>query len=174
MIAKLKKKSALLVIDPQNYFMSGRYTRHLPNKIRGLIETDGTFDFVVFTKFVNSGKTGFSRILNWKKCMKGRDIEIVDELRSFSNAKNTFIKDTYSPFKKRRFVEFLKSRKIGTLYIAGTDTDACVLSTAMDAFDLGFCPIVLGKFCASHSGLARHRQALGLLGALIGKKSVVA
>lgn len=128
---------------------------------------------MIFTKFVNGPETGFSRILKWKKCTGGRDIGIVDELKPFSSAKNTFVKDTYSPFKRRRFVEFLKSRRIGTLYIAGTDTDACVLSTATDAFDLGFRPIVLGKFCASHSGPARHRQALGLLKALIGRESVV-
>lgn len=167
------EKTALLVIDPQNYFMSGRHTRHIPKKIRALIENDGRPDFVIFTKFVNSRKTGFSRILKWKKCMGGRDIEIVDELKPFSNGKNTFVKDTYSPFKNAAFVKFMKARKIGTVYIAGTDTDACILSTAMDAFDLGFCPIVLEKFCASRSGLARHKQALGLLRALIGKNSVV-
>lgn len=168
----MEKKRALLVIDPQNYFMSGPHTGHLPKKIRGLIETGGKFDFVVFTKFVNGRKTGFSRILKWTKCMGGRDIEIVDELKSFSNGKNTFVKDTYSPFKNAAFVKFLKARKISTVYIAGTDTDACILSTVMDAFDLGFCPIVLKKFCASHSGPARHKQALGLLRALIGKNSV--
>lgn len=168
----MNKKDALLVIDPQNYFMSGPDTGHLPKKIRGLIE-NGKFDFVVFTKFVNSRKTGFSRILKWKKCMGGRDIGIVEELKPFSNRKNTFLKYTYSPFKNAAFVEFLKARKIGTIYIAGTDTDACILSTAMDAFDLGFRPIVLKNFCASHSGLARHRQALGLLKALIGKTSVM-
>lgn len=168
-----KKKTALLVIDPQNYFMGGRRTGHLPKKIRGLIENDGKFDFVVFTKFVNGPKTGFSKILGWKKCMGGWDIGIVEELKPFSNGKNTFVKDTYSPFKTAAFVKFLKARKIGAIYIAGTDTDACILSTAMDAFDLGFRPIILGKFCASHSGPARHRQALGLLRALIGKNSVV-
>lgn len=166
------KKTALLVIDPQNYFMSGPYTRRLPGKIRGLIENE-KFDFVVFTKFVNNGKTGFSRILMWKKCTGGRAIEIVKELKPFSNVKNTFIKDTYSPFKNARFVKFLNGMGIGTIYIVGTDTDACILSTAVDAFDLGFQPIILKDICASHSGPARHRQALGLLKALIGKNSVV-
>ncbi len=169
----MKKKDALLVIDPQNYFMDGPHTRHLSMKIRGLIE-NGKFDFVIFTKFVNSRKTGFSKILKWKKCMGGRDIGIVEELKPFSSGKNTFLKDTYSPFKNAAFVKFLKARKIVTIYVAGTDTDACILSTAMDAFDLGFRPIILKNFCASHSGLARHRQALGFLKALIGKKSVMA
>lgn len=43
----------------------------------------------------------------------------------------------------------------------------------VDAFDLGFRPIVLHKFCASRSGPVRHKWALGLLRAIIGKKSVI-
>lgn len=82
------KKTALLVIDPQNYFMSGPYTRRLPGKIRGLIENE-KFDFVVFTKFVNSGNPGFSKMLRWKKCASGRDIGIVEELKPLSNGRNT-------------------------------------------------------------------------------------
>lgn len=171
MPAMMAKKTALLVIDPQNHFMSGPNTRHLPKLILGLIE-NGKFDFVIFTKFVNGRKTGFSKILKWRKCMGGRDTEMVGELKPFSNGKNTFVKDTYSPFKNRRFVRLLKKRRVGVLYIAGTDTDACILATAIDAFDFGLRPIILSKFCASHSGQERHREGLKILAGILGKESI--
>ena len=63
----------------------------------------------------------------------------------------------------------LPTRKIiGKIFIAGIDTDMCVLKIAMDVFDIGIEPIVITDCCASTAGLQAHLAGLAVLSRNIG------
>ena len=71
-------------------------------------------------------------------------------------------KDTYSAFQSSPLAESLISRGVKTVYIAGLQTDKCVVANALAAFDSGFDVVVVRDACATRS-LARQEQALALL-----------
>lgn len=160
-------KSALIVIDVQNYFVNEK-TKGLPNKIANFIEKN-KFDFVLFTQFVNKDNSNFVKLLNWEKCFSSPDIDIHKTLRRFSTSKNTFKKTAYSMFKAEGFTDFLKKNNIGILSVCGIDTDSCVLASAYDAFDLGYQLKVIKKLCQSHSGEEYNSAAVRIINKSIQK-----
>ena len=141
---------ALIVIDVQNYFLN-EYTKDLPRKIANFIAKN-KFDFLIFTKFVNSKDSNFYRFFKWKKCFLKEETEIAEGLLTFTNKNNVFVKHTFSAFKNKKLIAFLRKNKIKEVYLCGTDTDACVLASAYDAFDLGFYVYTLKELCSSCNG----------------------
>ena len=147
-------KTALIVVDIQKYFIKGQ-TKHLPKKIKDYI-IENKFDFIAFTKFINNKKSNFAKSLGWYRCRGSPDTDIPRQLLKFARPSNVFEKSTFSAFKNKKLVNTLRQRRIKRLYICGTDSDACVLASAFDAFDLGFEIIVLKDLCASCNGNRYH------------------
>lgn len=169
-IKRINMKTALIVIDVQNYFIN-KHTMHIPQKISDYISKhEKDFDFVLFTKFVNKIDSNYVKLLNWKKCFSSPDTDISEELSKFIDEKNVFVKTAYSAFKSREFSDFLRKNKIKRIFICGIDTDACILATAFETFDLGYDVKILKNLCASHSGKNFHEYALKLMRKNIFKK----
>lgn len=143
-------KSALIVVDVQNFFVNEN-TKDIPNKISTYIDHN-EFDFLAFSKFVNNENSNYFKLLNWKKCTNSPDTDIHNKLVKFINNDNVFEKASYSIFKAKNFTDFLKNNQITKLYFCGIDTDACILASAYDAFDLGFDFEIITDLCFSHSG----------------------
>ena len=59
------------------------------------------------------------------------------------------------------------------MFICGIDTDCCVLTTAVNLFEVGIRPIVLTQYCASNGGESSHQAALTCMGRLIGSHHLV-
>jgi len=154
-------KNALLIVDVQKFFIN-KFTRDVPKKIASFIES-GKFDFILFSRFINSENSNFVKFLNWQKMLSSPDIDIVPELEKFVTKENVFEKSSFSVFKSKNFLEFLKENKIKKLYICGFDTDGCVFSTVIEAFDLGFDVKILEDLCASHHGREYHQNAIKIL-----------
>ncbi|MBI2079609.1 cysteine hydrolase [Candidatus Micrarchaeota archaeon] len=150
-------KIALIVIDVQNYFIN-RNTEHLPEKIARFIGSN-KFDYILFTQFVNHSKSNFAKMLGWEKCNSSPAIDIHSALVNYVKKKNTFTKDTLSAFKSEELKKFLKKNKVEEVYLCGTDSEACVLSSAFEAFDLGFRVHILKELCASTNGKEFHEYA---------------
>ncbi len=129
-------RTALIVLDTQNCFITDK-TKFLPQKIKKHIETQ-KYDFIIFSKFINSESSNFVKKLNWNKCKKSPDIDIVNELSEIALKNHIFEKSTYSIFKSKEFVDFLSQNKISKLFFCGLDLDACVLASAFETFDLEF------------------------------------
>lgn len=142
--------TALIIIDVQNFFMN-EHTKHLPPRILKFVSKNN-FDFVLFTKFVNSPGSSFSKNLGWNYCSSAPETDIAFPLSKLSIKQNTFEKNTFSAFKSKRLLSFLEKNSVGTVFLCGTDSEACVLSSAFDAFDLGFKVKVLKESCASCNG----------------------
>lgn len=143
-------KTALVVIDLQNYFVQD-LERSKIARIVSLIE-ENNFNYVVFTKFINKKSSNFFRKLNWKKCANPAETNICEELFKFVTSKNVFEKNTYSVFKSKKFVDFLRNKKINKIFLCGVDVDACILASVFEGFDLGFDVEVLDKLSFSRSG----------------------
>lgn len=152
-------KKALIVIDVQNYFMN-EHTHELPKKIAMHLENN-SYDTVAFTKFVNSPNSSFQKIFGWKKCANPPEIDIVPELQE--HAQNIFEKNGFSAFKSSKLLTFLHQNDIQEVYLCGTDTEACVLASALEAFELGFHVHVLHELCASHHGQTFHNYGKSIL-----------
>lgn len=161
-------KTALIVTDMQKGFIN-QLTSFLPNKIKDLINKK-LFDYVIFTKFINYADSPYEKLIGYKGMKNNEETEIVDELKDEANI--IFEKRTYSPF-TAELEAFLKEKNIEKLFFVGVDTNACVLAGAMNAFDKRFIPFVLADYCASHSGLFLHKEALDNLRVLIGKNQVI-
>lgn len=162
-------KSALIAIDVQNYFVNDK-TKNLPRKIADFIEKN-KFDFVLFTQFVNRRDSNFVELLNWKKCFSSPDIDIHPTLIKFITPENTFKKSSYSIFKAKGFIDFLKKYNISKLFLCGIDTDSCVLASAYEAFDLGYKVEVIKKLCQSHSGKDYNSAAVRIIDKSIQKEN---
>lgn len=131
-------KSLLIVIDVQKGFIND-FTKDIPKEIKNHLTTNSdNYDFIAFTKFINKPSSKFVRHLNWKGCMKPEEIEIVDELKNFTNKKNLFEKETYSAFKSKELMNFIENNSISQIFLCGLNIDACVLASAFEGFDLGF------------------------------------
>lgn len=161
-------KTALIVTDMQSGFMN-EHTIHLVSRLKYLLEQN-LFDYIIFTQFINHPKTFYEKLVNFTKLRISPEIDIVKELKPYVNY--LFKKNNYTPF-TMNFENFLKQNHIKKLYFAGVDTNVCVLLGAADAFNKGYVPVVLGYYCASHSGVEFHRFGLKNLEKIIGKKQVV-
>jgi len=154
-------KTALVVIDVQNYFVNSK-TKELPKKIANHIQKSN-YDFVLFTQFINKKDSNFFKLLNWRKCTSSPEIDIHPTLIKFTNSKNTFKKSTYSIFGAKGFTRFLQKNKVSRIFLCGIDTDSCILASAYDAFDLGYHIKILEEFCLSHSGKDFHSAAIKII-----------
>ena len=129
-------RTALIISDLQNCFITDK-TISLPQKIKKHIESQ-KYDFIIFSKFINTENSNFVKKLNWTKCKIYPEIDIVSELSEIALKNHTFEKNTYSIFKSKEFVDFLSQNKISKLFFCGLDLDACILASAFEAFDSGF------------------------------------
>lgn len=163
-------KTALVVIDVQNYFVNDK-TKELPKKIANYIEQNN-FDFILFTQFVNQKDSNFIKLLHWEKCFSGPDTNIDLKLKKFVTKDNLFKKTSYSIFKSPTFMKFLKNHNIKKLFLCGIDTDSCVLASAFDAFDLGYEVHVLKELSSSHSGQSFHDTAIKIINKSIQKDKI--
>jgi nicotinamidase-related amidase len=155
----------LLVVDVQAGFIND-FTHHIPQRIARLVEREN-YTFVLFTQFVNSPEGPYTRLLNWQGCQDDSDTELAAELKSFADANLVFTKPGLCGLPEA-LINFLNEHQIQQVFVAGIDTDMCVLKIAMDLFDRSIEPIVLTDCCASTAGLQAHLAGLAVLSRNIG------
>lgn len=162
-------KTALLVIDCQNYFFDPASPAYLPaskiilsrvNKLIALAQIRNWL--VVFTIHGPSYSPGNLMLGKWRHSPKGRQCEIHQDLNVPGKAK-IIHKQHYSAFMGTQLQEMLKRRDIKRVVLCGAMTHLCVDTTARHSFMLGFQPVIVRDACCSKSQ-ALHRAALQALG----------
>ncbi|MBR8837977.1 MAG: cysteine hydrolase [Stigonema ocellatum SAG 48.90 = DSM 106950] len=161
-------KSCIFVIDVQNGFIR-ESTEHVVKRIESLLN-QSIFDFVVFTRFLNTLDSPWVKFLNWQHLISEQERKLADPLQPF--AKVVFDKYTYSSVNQET-IAFLKRNKIDTVFICGIDTDCCVMETAVDLFEQLIHPYVLTHYSASNGGQESHEAAIRVLSRLIGRNNVI-
>lgn len=160
------EKDLLLVIDLQNEFINS-CTKPLVGKIKNLLQIKN-FDFVVFTRFVNSTNNPTFARLGWKGCMDEESIKICVDTTNYP----VFNKTTYSAY-NNELVSFLRQNNIGKIYLCGVDADCCVLVTAMNLFENGYNIYVLKEYTYSTQGNVTKNCAFDILGRSIGVNCLI-
>jgi nicotinamidase-related amidase len=90
--------------------------------------------------------------------------ELVDPLKPLASQRSAKVveKHTYDAFFETELRGFLRFHQIDTLYIAGVETNLCVLCTALSALTNGFRTVIL-EDCVATSRPALHAPALQII-----------
>ncbi len=155
----------LLVVDIQEGFVND-YTRHIPKRVETLIQR-GSFDPILFTRFINTESGPYHRFIGWHACQDEPETNLTPEMAALAREEHVFTKPGYAGMPED-LTEYLRNNEIERITIVGIDTDMCVLKIAMDIFDLNIEPIVLVDCCASTAGLQAHLAGLAVLARNIG------
>jgi nicotinamidase-related amidase len=78
-------------------------------------------------------------------------LELVDELARFAPPAIVVDKSRFSAFAAPRLAEVLNACEADTLILSGTETDVCVLATALGAVDRGYRVIIVEDAICSSS-----------------------
>lgn len=135
------KKTGLLVIDMQNYFLSKASDAFLEDAaniiapIKRLIEKAET---TIFTRHIDKEDDNDIMFRWWGMRILEKD-KLSEIISDFDNKAGKIIKkNRYSAFYNTELEEFLKKKGIEQIIITGVMTHLCCETTARDAFMRGF------------------------------------
>ena len=161
-----ERKGILLAVDMQNGFLTTPETEEV---VTNVVDNADLFDQVWATRFFNRNPN-FSRQVNWDEMVSGPETELDSSLTPFVS--KTFDKPSYSP-PADDLIQALQNEGITTVAVAGVDTDACVMDTALELFDAGIETYVVSDGSASSGGTEYHEAGIKLLERNIGEDYVV-
>jgi len=198
-----RDNTAILIIDPQNDcateggaldkigWKAWRYIRESGSvdNIISIVEASRKLKLpVIWTRFLR--KKGFTdarpgsleeaMLKFYASAVPGLweegtwDVELIDEVLEVKRPEDLVLdKPASSAFIGTVLERFLRNWKIEVLIIGGYYTGMCVESTARDAFDLGYMPIIVGDACMDHgpdkeTALQVHKSCLDRLDGRLG------
>ncbi|MFI2561892.1 cysteine hydrolase family protein [Nocardia farcinica] len=170
-------KAALLVVDVQNGFVN-EFSAHVVPVIADLATRwSRTGRPTVFTRYWNYAGSPWERLIGWKALYGPPETDIVAELGSLTTAPGAHILDkTVYTALTPDGLRLLRTLGVTDLVVCGIATDACVLKTALDAFEHGYTPWVLRDAVASnatrHRAAEIHESALLHISRLVGAQQV--
>lgn len=131
------------------------------------------FDEVVATYFMNYNNI-YEQLMDWERLKSNEDKAIISELQQYID--EDFHKNLYSCVSPN-FIQMLCQLNDGVypekLFIAGVDTDCCVLKMMVDLFENNIRPIVLTSYCYSNDREEFHKSGIMCMKRLIGDKQLV-
>ena len=86
-----------------------------------------------------------------RQSLAGSQLDLVPELARYVPPAAVVDKSTYSAFFRSRLARFLVQKQVRTVVITGAETDVCVLSTALDAVNIGFHVVIVEDALCSSS-----------------------
>jgi nicotinamidase-related amidase len=85
-----------------------------------------------------------------RQVLDASELDLVPELARLIPPATIVDKSTYSAFFRSPLAEWLRERRVRTIVVSGAETDVCVLSTVLDAVNIGFrVVIVQDALCSS-------------------------
>lgn len=171
--SETKMKNILLLIDMQVGFTQDPVTNQLVHKTKELLDQQ-LFDTVIATKFVNAKNSIYEQLMNWTDCSTEQEIAIRSELLPYISETTTkTIYSCVSPNFLQRLCQINDGNYPKKIFLAGVDTDSCVLKTAVDLFENNIRPIVLTDFCYSSGGQKFHDAGIVCMQRLLGEKQLI-
>lgn len=144
-----------------------RVARHIGN----LLERE-EYDAVIATKFTNVKGSSYDKLLNWQGMLEDKDKELLPIVEQYSDC--IISKCSYSCVNVN-FIQSLVALCDGLpeeVTIVGVDTDACVLATAIDLFEMGIRPVIIEDCVYSSGGEKYHDAGMLLLKRSIGENQI--
>lgn len=158
----------LVVVDLQKGFLRNGCQDTL-NKIEKAAQSS-YFDHIIATRFLNHPDSHFEKYLGWRGLSKVEEQIIASDI-VIKKAQIVFDKDSYS-FLNTSFLNLLQNCAYGKLFLAGADTDACILKSAFDCFEMGLDFCVIEDCCFSSGGKTMHDYAIQIMKRSLGLKQV--
>ncbi|MGV9639309.1 cysteine hydrolase family protein [Nocardia rhamnosiphila] len=171
-------KAALLVVDVQNGFVN-EFSAHAVPVIVDLATRWAQADRpAVYTRYWNYTGSPWERLIGWRALYGPPETDIVEELEVLADAPGSHLLDkTVYTALTAEGCDLLRRLDVTDLVICGIATDACVLKTALDAFEFGYTPWVVRDAVASNATRHRaseiHESALLHISRLVGAGQVV-
>ena len=159
--------AALLLIDVQRGFVSGE-TEHAVPRIRELLNLP--FGTVIATKFVNVPGSPYRELMGWTGMGSPPGTDLLDFVEERADV--VIEKHLYTAVGDR-LLALLEERGADMVYIAGFDTDCCILKNAEDLFERGIPCRVLMHYTASNGGPASYEAARSVLMRSIGSACII-
>jgi nicotinamidase-related amidase len=122
----------------------------------------------VFTRFITPERAD-ERPGRWRRyfekwqcatraVLPAAQLDLVPALQRFVPPARVIDKPAYSAFTGSALASLLSDKGVGTVVVTGSETDVCVLSTVLDAVDLGFRVVIVedalcSSFDAGHDAL---------------------
>lgn len=167
-------KNILLIIDMQNGFISNEMTKRALKSIEELAAS-GIFDGTIAAKYINYPHSPLIRFMKWDGFLTEKEQELaggIDDL-----ADRIVEKPGYSAC-NADLSQALRELNDGELpkyiFVAGVDTECCVLDTVTDLFECGIRPVVLASYCGSSGGEKYHKAGILCMHRSIGETNVFA
>jgi nicotinamidase-related amidase len=160
-----------LCIDMQNIFARGGIweTPWMEGVLPAIVDITARFTArTVFTRFITpldaEDRPGrWRRYFTKWKCatrseLPAEQLELIPALRRFAPPATVIDKPAYSAFAESALASFLQNKHVSTVIVTGAETDVCVLSTVLDAVDLGLRVVIVedalcSSFDAGHDAL---------------------
>jgi nicotinamidase-related amidase len=164
-------KNVLVVIDLQEGFINDN-TIKVANNIQFLLHSENYYA-VIATKFTNMPGSSFDSFLGWTGMMEEEEKALLPFVEEYADI--IVNKCSYSCVKNANFIQSLVAF-CGSLpeevTLVGVDTDACVLATAIDLFEMGIRPIIIEDCVGSSGGDECHEAGMLILKRSIGKEQI--
>lgn len=164
-------KNILILVDMQNGFTKCQQTNDLTKKIESIL---CLFDEVIATQYINYDNSIYENLMSWSQLKNDDEIAIRAELQPYIT--EVFPKSLYtcvSPNFIQRLCQLNDGSYPTKIFIAGVDTDCCVLKIATDLFESNIRPIVLTEYCHSNGGEEFHQSGILCMKRLLGDKQLV-
>ncbi|HEU5048220.1 MAG TPA: isochorismatase family cysteine hydrolase [Rickettsiales bacterium] len=156
----------LIIVDAQKGFIT-QCSSHVLEKLNTL---QHQFKHVIFTKFYNPDPLPFRNILDYQKLTPGHsDTDLALTAREDA----VIIERPLYTCATQELCEYLTRLQAREVYVCGVATEACVLKTVIDLFELNIRPYVIEDICASDQGEHYHNIAIELMKKLVGKEQVI-
>jgi nicotinamidase-related amidase len=171
-------KAALLVVDAQNGFVNEHSAHAIPVILDLATRWAATGRPTVFTRYWNYAGSPYETLIGWRALYGPPDTDIVDVLVPLTTRAGAHMLDktTYTALTDESLA-LLGELDVTDLIICGIATDACVLKTALDAFERGYVPWVVRDAVASnatrHPAQEIHDSALLHISRLVGAGQLV-
>ncbi|MGK8491868.1 isochorismatase family protein [Nocardia asiatica] len=172
------ENSVLLVVDAQNGFVNQHSAHAVPVIADLATRWAETGRPTIFTRYWNYEGSPWEKLIGWRALYGPPETDIVNDLIPLTTRANAYTLDkTVYTALTAEGIELLRKLEVTDLIICGIATDACVLKTALDAFELGYAPWVIRDAVASnatrHSAQEIHDSALLHISRLVGVRQLL-
>ena len=159
----------LLVVDVQEGYIN-QETKHIPDDIEKHIK-NFSYDLVIATRFINKIDSLHKSELHMQEMTMlspyAKLAKNIGELADIVIMKSTYTSLTMDVAK------LLEKNHVKEVYLAGLNTDASIMATALELFDKGIKPKVLSALCGSVRGAQKNQMALDILRTTLGEDNIL-
>lgn len=166
--------SVLVIIDAQAGFVNDASAHAVPVIADLLQRWQGAGGASILTQFVNHPESSYVRLIGWTALMPGSpEIDLVPEVAKHAPSATAVVEKTSYSALLPEVVDLIRRNGWRDIWIAGLDTESCVLATMLGVFEAGLTPWLVTDAVASHAGANVHAAGLLVIGRFVGGQQLV-